>query len=180
MINELALRYGQALFELASENKSTEKTLEELRVLSEALEKNPEIIAFFDSQLISLEDRSQVFNKALGTKLSNITTQFMQKLIENGRLGLFSGMVQAFEQNMDEVHGALRGTVKSATALSQEERKKIEEQISKTTGKKVILQFEENPSLVGGMVAQVGGWTFDDSLKSHLLRMSDELNRRAH
>ena len=33
---------------------------------------------------------------------------------------------------------------------------------------------------MGGMVAQVGGFTFDDSLETHLTRMSEELNRRSH
>ena len=180
MINELALRYGKAFFDLTQEQKSSEKVLLEMRALREAFESNGDVLEFFTSELVPLEQRSELLGKALGSKLSPTTLQFLSTLIENGRLGLFSGIAQAFEQIMDEVHGAVRGTVTSATAINPEERKKIEDQISKTTGKKVILHFEEDPSLVGGMVAQVGGWTFDDSLKSHLTRMSDELNRRAH
>lgn len=180
MINELALRYGKAFFDLTQEQKSSEKVLLEMRALREAFEKNADVLEFFTSELIPLEQRVALFEKGLGSKLSPSTMQFLSTLIENGRLSQFAGIAQTFEQSMDDLHGAVRGTVTSATAINPEERKKIEDQISKTTGKKVILHFEEDPSLVGGMVAQVGGWTFDDSLKSHLTRMSDELNRSAH
>lgn len=180
MINELALRYGKAFYDLTQEQKASEKVLLEMRALREAFEKNADILEFFTSELIPLEQRVALFEKGLGSKLSPTTVQFVSTLVENGRLNLFSGVAQAFEQFMDDAGGMVRGTVTSAKPINPDERKKIEDQISKTTGKKVILHFEEDPSLVGGMVAQVGGWTFDDSLKSHLTRMSDDLNRRAH
>jgi F-type H+-transporting ATPase subunit delta len=46
--------------------------------------------------------------------------------------------------------------------------------------KKIILTYKEDPTLLGGVVAQVGGWTFDDSIETHLIKMNEELNRRAN
>ena len=60
------------------------------------------------------------------------------------------------------------------------DRKRIEETVSAVTKKKVILNFTVDPKLLGGMTAQVGGWTFDDSLETHLTRLSEDLNRRSH
>jgi F-type H+-transporting ATPase subunit delta len=62
--------------------------------------------------------------------------------------------------------------------LAQESRTKIEDIVTKVTRKKVILSFVEDAKLIGGTVAQVGGWTFDDSLESHLRRLNEDLNRR--
>jgi F-type H+-transporting ATPase subunit delta len=89
-------------------------------------------------------------------------------------------MVSAFETISDEDHGVTRGNVRSAATLSPESRQQIEDTVTKVTKKKVILNFTEDPKLLGGMVAQVGGWTFDDSLETHLTRMSEDLNRRTH
>lgn len=179
MINELALRYGRAMFAVAKENNSAEQTLNELRVLSSVFTEATELMSFFSSALVPIEARKKMLSAAVGSKLSASTFNFLNTLVDNDRLTLLPGVLHAFEMELDEIHGAVRGKVKSAKPLGPEERKKVEEQISKARGKKVILTFEEDPSLVGGMVAQVSGWTFDDSLQSHLSRISDDLNRRA-
>jgi F-type H+-transporting ATPase subunit delta len=50
----------------------------------------------------------------------------------------------------------------------------------KILNKKIVLTYTEDPGLLGGMVAQVGGWNFDETIEKHLKRMSDELNRRVN
>jgi F-type H+-transporting ATPase subunit delta len=70
--------------------------------------------------------------------------------------------------------------VKSAKALSDEGRKDLEGKISKILNKKIILTYKEESTLLGGVVAQVGGWTFDDSIETHLIKLNEEINRRAN
>src|SRR5262249_48841149 len=96
------------------------------------------------------------------------------------RLGVFKDIVGAYEQIADEAHGVMRGTVRSATVLAPEERKRIETLVSRATAKQVILTYKEDPSLLGGLVAEVGSYTFDDSLLSHLKRINEQLTRSAH
>src|SRR4029077_20300117 len=93
------------------------------------------------------------------------------------RLGIFSEIVTAFEHITDEAHGVTRGTVRSATVLAPEERKRIETLVGRATKKQVILTYKEDPSLLGGLVAEVGSFTFDDSLHAHLKRINEQLNR---
>jgi F-type H+-transporting ATPase subunit delta len=64
--------------------------------------------------------------------------------------------------------------------LNEDDRRKLEQTIAGVTKKKVILNFTEDKKLMGGLVAQVGGWSFDDSLQSHLTRLTEDLNRRTH
>jgi F-type H+-transporting ATPase subunit delta len=92
-------------------------------------------------------------------------------------LGLFHDIVTSYEVIADEAHGVTRGTVRSATVLGPEDRKRIEELVSKATKKQVILTYKEDPALVGGLVAEVGSFTFDDSITSHLKRINEQLTR---
>ena len=93
---------------------------------------------------------------------------------------MFKEISNAFEAIIDEERGFVRGLVRSAEVLSPEARTRTEEAIKKVINKKIILSFVKDPNLLGGMVAQVGGWTFDDSLESHLIRLGEDLNRRAN
>lgn len=176
-INEASRRYARALYEITKVAKSQEKTLSELRVVAEALTSDADVATYLQSPVVPVEQKEAVLKKALDGKISIDLMNLVRLLAEKRRLELVGEISAAYEMISDEEHSVTRGTVRAPTALSQEDRKKIEDIVMKVTGKKVILAFTEDPKVLGGMVAQVGGWTFDDTLSSHLTRMNEELNR---
>ncbi|MEZ0390805.1 MAG: ATP synthase F1 subunit delta [Pseudobdellovibrionaceae bacterium] len=180
MISEAGRRYARALYELSKAAKNQEQVFSELRILKQVFQGDKSISDFVSSPMIPPDQKIAALKGALVGKASNEVTNTMTLLAEKNRLAIFTEMVDAFEAISDQDHGVTRGTVRSASPLSAEARKKIEETVTKVTKKKVILNFSEDPKLLGGMIAEVGGWTFDDSLETHLTRMSEELNRRAH
>lgn len=177
MISEVSRRYASALYEIARSKNTADKVFGELRVLGDVVKVDKDIREFLLSPLVSPENKIKALSGALNGKISEELMNTIRLMAEKNRLATFEDLVSAFESISDEAHGVTRGTVKSAAALSPEEKKRIEETVNKVTKKKVILKFEEEPSLLGGMVAQVGGWTFDDSLQSHLTKLTDVLNR---
>jgi F-type H+-transporting ATPase subunit delta len=180
MISEVSRRYARALYEVALSHKSQDRVFAELRVIGQVYDADAEISGFMTNPLIAPEQKAKALEGALKSKISEELMSTLLVMAQKNRLGQFHEMVQAFEEISDEAHGVTRGVVRSATPITAEEQKRIEETVNKVTKKKVILKFEEDPTILGGMVTQVGGWTFDDSLKSHLHKISDELNRRAN
>lgn len=178
-MNEAAERYTRALFEVAAERSNQDRVLAELRVISEAFEKNPELMDFFLSPTISEEAKKTVLKNTFEQKVSQDIYNLLLLLNEKGRMGVLSAIVLSFERLIDESRGVSRGVVRSASTLDPEQRKGIEETVKKVTGKQVILKFEVDPTLVGGLIAKVGGWTFDDSLSSHLTSLRETLNRNS-
>jgi F-type H+-transporting ATPase subunit delta len=180
MINEVSRRYARALYELAKVAKNQDKVFSELRTLKQVFEDDKGIYEFIISPLVAPNLKVSAFKGALAGKISSETLNTLTLLAEKNRLDIFVELVDAFELISDEDHGVTRGVVRSASVLSPEARKQIEDTVTKVTQKKVILNFTEDPKLLGGMVAQVGGWTFDDSLETHLTHLSEDLNRRSH
>ncbi len=178
--SEVSRRYAKALYEISKTNNSSNKVFDELRAFKNAIESDKAIKEFICSPSAPIEAKKEILTKTLSNKISNETLNVLLLLNEKSRLYLFDEVVSAFESISDEDHGVTRGNVRSASALSTEARKKIEETVSKVTNKKVILSFTEDPKLLGGMVASVAGWSFDDSLDFHLSKLSEELNRRAN
>ena len=179
-VSEAARRYAQALYDLAKNNSKADRIFLELRVLKQVFESDKAIHEFLLSPLVAPDLKLKVLHNTFAGKTSDELTNILMLLAEKNRLPLFLEIATAFEDISDEDHGVTRGTVRSATALLPAARKQIEEIVNQVTKKKVILNFTEDSKLLGGMVAQVGGWTFDDSLESHLTRMGEELNRRAN
>ncbi len=176
---ELANRYAKAILELAAQNGKQEQMLAELRDLQALFEKDRTINEFLNTPLIGAKDRVSVLGAALkGAGLQEGTIAFVMLLAEKNRLGIFDKIVDAVKAQNDLAHGVTRGSVRSAVVLSPEERKGIEETVSRYTKKQVILTYKEDPSVIGGLIAEVGSFTFDDTLTSHLRRLKDEMTRR--
>ena len=57
------------------------------------------------------------------------------------------------------------------------QRNSIEKVIEKKIQKKVIFEYKESDHLLGGVVAEVGHLTFDNTLKTQLNRLKEGLSR---
>ncbi len=178
MISELSKRYARALFEYATETGKIGVVSNQLEAVAEALANNHEVQEFVSSPVVTGEEKMAALKKALGGNAAEAILNLVGLLIEKNRIDIFNQVAQAFALITDEANGVTRGLVRSAAILNDDSRRKIETTVAGITHKKVILNYVEDKTIMGGLVAQVGGWTFDDSLQSHLIRMSEELNRR--
>ena len=176
--SELAVRYSNSLFDISIEDVGPDRTFNEILSFQSFLDGEKDIKSFFESPLIQAQEKEGALREAL-TKadLSGSTQSFLLLLAKKDRISLLPEIVAAFQERTDADHGVTRGQVRSALVLGPQQRQELEKTLQGLTGKKVILTFKEDPELIGGVVAEVGSYTFDDSLKSHLNRLSEEINR---
>ncbi len=180
-VGTVASRYAKALFSLAEEKKIAPQVFEEIRSLNQALFSDSKVAAALTAETGTGESRVQALTKSLeGQPISDEVRNLILLMAERGRLAVFAEVVAAFESQLDASMGVARGEVRSATPLSPQDREHLEKMVHQALGKKVILTYRQDPSVIGGLVAQVGSYTFDDSVESHLRRLNDELKRRVH
>lgn len=181
IFSEISLRYAKALYNHALQNHCQERVFNDLRALNTVFEQNTAIKSFMTSPLVKASEKEAAMKAALpGKGLAAETETFVALLAQKDRLSLFSEVVEAYQHISDEEHGVVRGVVKSAAVLGPEDRQQIEKIVAQATGRQVLLTYTEDKNLIGGLVAEVGSYRFDDSLTSHLRRIKEELNRRTH
>ncbi len=176
----LARRYANALFLTAKENNEEEVVYNELKVFADAFNET-EITEFFANPVNSLSSQVAVIKKLTdGLKMSETLKNFIHLLSEKNRVQLVAEIIESYQNLIDEKNGVTRGEVISSHMLTPQEREKIEDIVSKKTKKRVILTYKEDANLLGGLIAKVGGYTFDDTLTMHLGRLNEDLRRRVH
>lgn len=174
---EVADRYARALFENEDAQKNREQVFAEMRELSKVFS-DATIRNFVRAKVISAGDKRRAIESVFNNRpIASAVKNLLLLLTEKSRLELFPLVVECFEKLTDEQHGVRRGSVTSASTLTPEERKQIEAKVSEVTGRKVILSYHEDPNMIGGLIAEVGGFLFDDSIKSHIRRMREELGK---
>lgn len=180
-VSEISRRYAKALLDLGKQKGTLPQLLSEVKSVREILERDSEIAAYFGNPVITPQQKALVIkNTFTGKGLSEDVLNLLFVLAENQRISSIGGVAEALQNASDAEEGITRGTVRAARPLTAEAQKELEQKISSTLNKKIVLTFQEDPKILGGLIAQVGGWTFDDSLETHLRKLNEELNRSAN
>ena len=86
-------------------------------------------------------------------------------LIDHRRIQFLDRITQQLEKELDARMGFAEAQITSARELGDAEKRALEAQIEKATGKKVRAQFGLDASLLGGAVVRVGSTIYDGSVK---------------
>ena len=109
--------------------------------------------------------------------LSAVTRSFLLLLFDKGRIGFLGDIRDFYAKFADELKGVARASLVSASALPADTIEKIRTSLSKRTGKDIVLDVEQDPSLIGGIVTRIGDLVLDGSIKTQLLSMRESLKR---
>lgn len=174
--SEVAKRYAKALFEAIGGTK-TEDALSQLRKAQEILSQ-PKLNGLLSSPVLSRKEKVMVVEQSISDlKLGNEVANLLKLLATKDRIESLDEVVLCFERISDEKNNVLRGTVKSSAKLSDSEKGEIESAIAKFTGNQLLLDYQEDPKLVGGVLAQVGSYTFDGTLETQLTKLKEQVSR---
>jgi F-type H+-transporting ATPase subunit delta len=100
---------------------------------------------------------------------------FIAVVTDHHRLPLFGEIVKQVELELNERLGFAEAQVTSARPLNDPEKQLLEAEIAKLTGKKVRARYQQDASLLGGAVVQVGSTIYDGSVNGQLERIREQL-----
>lgn len=176
----IAQKYAKALHGLVHQKGNDKTAQTQLVTLAAAVASDAKVQEYFASPLVPPDQKKNALKASLeGKGLLEEISNLLIVMADRNRLGLIGEVSHAYQELLDAEQGLIRGTVKSSRPLTAEAIAEIEGKISTAMKRKVALSFQEDPSVMGGVVAEVGGWTFDDSIQTHLHKLNDLLNRSA-
>jgi len=163
-----ANRYAKALLDVLYP-ANAEIGLDQLVRFSALLESEPQMRQLFENPTVAADRRKAVFGKiADSLAYQSFVRNFLNLLIERNRLDLLGDIVNAYQKLLDEKLGLVRAHITSATPLDSVQQKELAAKLENVTGKQVRVELSVDPSLIGGVVAQVGSTIYDGSIRQQL------------
>lgn len=101
----------------------------------------------------------------------------LKVLVDHGRLEEAPSIAAAYRELVKLQEDQLDVHVTSAIELSSDLRGRLEEQLSKSTGKTVGLHASVDPEIIGGLIVRHGDTLVDTSLRGRLEQMRLTLSR---
>lgn len=171
-------RYARALADVVVERKlDSAKVMEQLDALAVALSSTPQLRNVWDNPSVPAEQKRKVLDaivKRLGAE--KMVRNFVAVLIDNRRIAALPEVARQFRSELLARLGIAEAEVTTTRELSAEEKRTMEAQIAKLTGKKVQARYATDQHILGGAIIRIGSTIYDGSVKGQLQRLKEALS----
>ena len=166
--------YARALFDAALEEDRLGPVREQLAQLVEAEREVPELRELLRNPQLDPQARKAALEELLSGG-DELLRNFLLVLVDKGRTGQLEEISREFERLVARHEGIVHAELTTAVELSDEEARDLLGQIEQASGRKVEATRSVDPSLIGGIVLQVGSLRLDASVRGRLERLRREL-----
>lgn len=176
-MSAFAARYARALADVVLEaHLNAAEMQDQLKLFAAAWHENAGLREIFLDPSFPAEQKVAILDKMnarLG--MSRQARNFIAVLINHDRIHALDEVVREFQHEMNARLGISEVLVTSARPLDDRERRGLEAQIGEMTNSRVSATFQEDSSLLGGVIVRVGSTVYDGSVRGRLARLREEL-----
>ena len=176
-MTEMSKSYADALFSLALETNTVFETLMTLKAMRDGLSGTEGALDLLASPAIPKDERCAVLEKAFGDVQPEHVMSFVGVLVQHGHIRELNDCVEAYTALHDEHARLSTAYLTSAVELTEGEKAKLIEKLSRKLGRTIHLECAVDPSLLGGLIVNVDGKVIDGSLRNKLQEIKEVMNR---
>jgi F-type H+-transporting ATPase subunit delta len=170
--------YGEALFQIACESSSCIEMLEEVKELKNVVIANPELKELMLNPRFSKEEHLEILGQVFKGKIDDRLFSFLELITVKGRYGYLDEILDYFILRVKEYLHIGQAKVTSAIAIDDEMKQRIKDKLLSTTDyKEIEIDYETDPSLIGGMVIRIKDRIVDNSVKTKLENITRDLHK---
>ena len=169
-------RYSLALYELAEENNNIQEIEIQSFALMQLIEQSKDFESVIKNPINKKEDQINVVIKiSENYNFNSLLKKFLCFLVEKRRLFFLKNILKNFVDICSQKRGEVKARLVAAKELNNEEINRIKDELSKNFSNKVKLDYKYDPSLIGGLIIQIGSAMIDTSIKNKLKQLENKM-----
>ncbi|MDP6646968.1 MAG: F0F1 ATP synthase subunit delta [Dehalococcoidales bacterium] len=168
-----ARRYARAAFQVALERQELDRWQSDLNKVV-GLGKDDDLVALLENPKLRFSDKAGLLDERLG-EINPFALNLVYLLVTRDKFNLVGEINEEYQRLLDSHHGVEPAVVVTAVLLDDETKSRLAKRLEVIVGKKVVVQHEVDPNVLGGVVARVGGKLLDGSTRSRLVALKEEL-----
>ena len=171
-------RYAEALISIGLEEDSCEKFESELTRISNLFNENTELKSVLYSPVYPIQNKKGILKEIIKRlEISKNTENFLSLLIDKKRIEFLPHILKRYGEMLDQIVGRVRAKAIVAKSVPEELVSKLKESLEKYSGKKVLLEIQEDPTIIGGVITKLGNIVFDGSIRTQLEKVKKSIIR---
>jgi F-type H+-transporting ATPase subunit delta len=165
--------YAEAFHLIAGAEGAPHETEDELYRFARALDANEELRSTLADPHLPTSRRLQIVEDLLGGQALPTTVALVSMAVTAGRAADLPKIIDEVVRRSAESKGAVVAEARSAVPLSHDQQERLTAAIAKATGREVTLRTIVDPSVVGGVVTNIGDAVLDGSVRTRLAQLRE-------
>jgi F-type H+-transporting ATPase subunit delta len=171
MTDDRSHAYAEALLAVARSEGHLAEVEDELFRFARLLESNDELRTTLTDAALPVSRRQQIVEDLLGGRANPTTTALVSMVVGTGRSRDLPAIIDELVRLSAAEGNKEVAEVRSAVDLTDDQKQRLAAALEAKTGKKVELKVIIDPTVLGGLVAQVGDTVIDGSVKTRLQQL---------
>jgi F-type H+-transporting ATPase subunit delta len=168
--------YAEALVNAAVTENQAEAALDDLEAIDqEVLAVYPNFGKVLGSSEVPPAEKDRMLLQVFGDRVSPVVLRFLRVLNRHGRLGLLAPLAREARQIWDRRHKRVPVYVRTAVPLEPAQEAALLEKVGRMIAATPMMQITTDPSLIGGLIVQVGDQVCDASVQNRLEQLRQRL-----
>ena len=163
--------YGQALYDLARDEKVAEGIGAELKEVRKIISDNPDFMRLITSPSIPKAERLGILDETFRGHVHPYTLNFMKILTEKGYMQTFPECCDVYRNSYNADHNILPVVATTALPLNEVQASKLRRKLSSLTGRQIELENRIDPACLGGVRIDYDGKRVDDTVSGRIDRL---------
>ncbi len=167
--------YARALFEVARAEGTIDEVEDELFRFARSYESSDALRNALTDDMVPASKRQAIVEDLLGGKATSTTTQLVSMVVGSGRGRDLPSIIDKLVQRAASSKNLEVAEVRSAVALTDDQKTRLTAALANATGKSVSLKVIVDPSVLGGIVATVGDTVIDGTVRTRVDQLKSRL-----
>ncbi len=174
-MSDLISSYAGAFHAVAAAEGNLATVEDELFRIGQAIEANDELRSTLSDAALPATRRQQVVEDLLAGKASATTNGLVSLAVGAGRGSDLPAIVRALIERSAASRNKAVAQVRSAVPLTTDQTTRLAAAITAATGKDVEIKVVIDPSVLGGLVTQIGDTVIDGSVRHRLNQVREAI-----
>ena len=169
--------YARAFSDVVFEKRlDPAQVVQELHTIEANMAESDDLRRVWENPSIPADQKRRLLDAIAAREgLSKPVRNFIAVLIDHRRIQFLRPIVEQFQRDLNARLGFVDAQITSARDLSDPEKRVLESQVEKLTGKKVKAQYRRDDTILGGAIVRVGSTIYDGSVVGQLERFREQL-----
>ncbi len=174
----IAAVYASAMLDAQDESDGEQRITELGEFVTDLLDTQPTFEAMLNSPRVPRAEKLSLLEKAVFPHASPFFVSLLKVLTARDRLDLIRAIHLVSMTEQEKRLGQRKVQIRTARELSDSQVDQIRHALREKLSAEPVLHVEIDPTLIGGLVIQVGDTVYDSSLRNRLGQLQSRLRQR--
>ncbi|AJQ25922.1 F0F1 ATP synthase subunit delta [Pelosinus fermentans] len=175
LANQLAVKYAQALYELAAEKDMLDITEQELHFVESTIASYDDLSTLMYHPQVLAQAKKETIHKVFGQDIHDFVLNFLLLLVDKRRESILPAIIYEYVKLANQARNIVEAEVTTALPLDEGQHTALVNKLSLVTGKTIVLKTQINQGIIGGIIVKIGDKLIDGSVVRQLATLKKAL-----